>query len=54
LKSRFGEAAEVKAGSSGQFDVRVAGQLIFSKATTGRFPIDGEVEALFAALKKGP
>jgi hypothetical protein len=27
------------------------GQLIFSKAEVGRFPVDGEVEDLFAALK---
>jgi hypothetical protein len=27
------------------------GQLIFSKARVGRFPVDGEVEDLFAALK---
>jgi hypothetical protein len=31
--------------------VLVDGQLIFSKATAGRFPVDGEVEDLFAALK---
>jgi hypothetical protein len=30
--------------------VLVDGQLIFSKATAGRFPVDGEVEDLFAAL----
>ncbi len=29
----------------------VDGELIFSKATAGRFPVDGEVEDLFAALK---
>lgn len=29
----------------------IDGQLIFSKAKAGRFPIDGEVEDLFAALK---
>jgi hypothetical protein len=31
--------------------VLVDGQLIFSKANAGRFPIEGEVEDLFAALK---
>jgi len=31
--------------------VLVDGQLIFSKAKAGRFPVDGEVEDLFAALK---
>ena len=29
----------------------VDGQLIFSKTDAGRFPIEGEVEDLFAALK---
>jgi hypothetical protein len=31
--------------------VLVNGELIFSKAKAGRFPVDGEVEDLFAALK---
>lgn len=31
----------------------VDGHLIFSKATAGRFPVDGEVEDLFAELKPG-
>jgi len=34
--------------------VVVDGELIFSKATAGRFPVDGEVEDLFAALKPAP
>ncbi len=29
----------------------VDGQVIFSKAAAGRFPVDGEVEEIFAALK---
>jgi hypothetical protein len=33
--------------------VLVDGQLIFSKAAAGRFPLDGEVEERFAALKGG-
>jgi hypothetical protein len=33
--------------------VLVDGRLIFSKATAGRFPVAGEVEGLFAALKPG-
>ncbi len=28
-------------------------QLVFSKAKTGRFPIEGEVEAIFEALRDG-
>jgi predicted Rdx family selenoprotein len=51
LHKRFGEEAEIKAGSTGQFDVVVDGQVIFSKAKAGRFPVEGEVEGLFAALK---
>jgi hypothetical protein len=33
--------------------VLVNGKLVFSKANTGRFPVDGEVEEMFAALKEG-
>jgi predicted Rdx family selenoprotein len=51
LHKRFGEEAEIKAGTTGQFDVVVDGQVIFSKAKAGRFPVEGEVEDLFAALK---
>jgi len=51
IHKRFGEEAEIKAGSTGQFDVVVDGQVIFSKAKAGRFPVEGEVEDLFAALK---
>jgi selT/selW/selH-like putative selenoprotein len=53
LKSRFGENTAISPGKSGQFDVLVDGELIFSKAQTGRFPVDGEVEDRFAALKGG-
>ena len=28
-------------------------KLVFSKSSTGRFPVDGEVEEIFAALKEG-
>ncbi len=31
----------------------VNGKLVFSKSGTGRFPVDGEVEEIFAALKEG-
>jgi hypothetical protein len=27
--------------------------LVFSKATTGRFPVNGEVEAMFEAIRDG-
>ena len=53
LNSTFGEKAEITAGKSGQFDVLVDGRLVFSKSSTGRFPVDGEVEEIFAALKEG-
>jgi hypothetical protein len=33
--------------------VLVDDKLIFSKADKGRFPVEGEVEELFAALKEG-
>lgn len=53
MKSRFGEETEVRAGSTGQFDVIVNGKLIFSKKEAGRFPVEDEVEGRFAALKEG-
>ena len=31
----------------------VDGHLVFSKSSTGRFPVEGEVEEIFAALKEG-
>ncbi len=31
----------------------VYGRLVFSKSSTGRVPVDGEVEEIFAALKEG-
>jgi hypothetical protein len=33
--------------------VLVNGRLVFSKSNIGRFPVDGEVEEIFAALKEG-
>ncbi len=42
---------EIKPGQSGQFDVLVDENLIFSKASTGRFPVDGEVESRFEKLR---
>jgi hypothetical protein len=33
--------------------VIVNGRLVFSKSGTGRFPVEGEVEEIFAALKEG-
>jgi hypothetical protein len=51
LKAKFGENVTITPGKSGQFDVLAEGKLLFSKAETGRFPIDGEVEGFFAKLK---
>lgn len=51
LKAKFGENVTIKPGKSGQFDILSEGKLLFSKAETGRFPIDGEVEGFFAKLK---
>ena len=53
LEGRFGEGTEITPGSSGQFDVLINDALVFSKAKTGRFPVDGEVEAIFEALRAG-
>jgi predicted Rdx family selenoprotein len=53
LKSRFDEEVAITPGKSGQFDVLVDGDVIFSKSQTGRFPLDDEVEERFAALKDG-
>jgi predicted Rdx family selenoprotein len=53
LKSQFGEDVVITPGKSGQFDVLIHGELVFSKSQTGRFPLDGEVEKRFAALKNG-
>lgn len=41
--------AELIRGTGGVFDVRADGTLIFSKGEHGRFPHDGEVEALLRA-----
>jgi selT/selW/selH-like putative selenoprotein len=53
LQGRFGEPTEITPGSTGQFDVLINDALVFSKAKTGRFPVDGEVEAIFEALRAG-
>ncbi|HTT77265.1 MAG TPA: Rdx family protein [Candidatus Binataceae bacterium] len=48
MKQRFGHDAHIRPGKSGQFDVIAEGNLIFSKHSAGRFPVDGEVEDLLA------
>jgi hypothetical protein len=42
---------QIKAGKSGQFDIVVNGNVMFSKDATGRFPLDGEVEETFEKLR---
>jgi len=42
---------QVKPGKTGQFDVVVDGKVIFSKAELGRFPVDDEVEKIFAKAR---
>jgi selT/selW/selH-like putative selenoprotein len=51
LDARFGEKARVKPGKTGQFDVVVDGKVIFSKGEVGRFPVDNEVEEIFAKAR---
>ena len=47
---RFNQQAEIKPGRTGQFDVLADGALIYSKAQTGRFPVDGEVEDALSGI----
>ena len=37
---------ELRVGRSGQFDVTVDGALRYTRAKTGRFPTDAEIEDL--------
>jgi selenoprotein W-related protein len=53
LKKRFGIEAELIRGKDGVFDVRVDGQLVFSKHQTHRFPEPGEVEQRIEELRGG-
>jgi len=46
LKSEFSYETELVKSSGGVFEVEFNGKLIFSKATLGRFPEDGEVMEL--------
>lgn len=49
LKDTFNVKAELIRSAGGVFEIEADGELIFSKAKLGRFPDDGEVQAL---LKK--
>lgn len=37
---------QIKPGGSGQFDIFMLGELVYSRHATGRFPSDAEVDAL--------
>jgi selenoprotein W-related protein len=43
LKQKRGIETELIEGSGGVFDVKVDGNLIFSKKAAGRFPEDDEI-----------
>ena len=45
----FEARVELDRGSGGVFDVFVDGDLVYSKADTGRFPSQGEVSRLLKA-----
>lgn len=46
MRQRYGAEVELIAGSGGVFEVRVDGELLFSKQRLNRFPAEGELEAL--------
>ena len=46
LKEALGVDATLIEGSRGIFDVKVDGRLVYSKATTHKFPDSGEVSGL--------
>ena len=43
IEARFGVQSTLEKGGAGVFDVRVDGELIFSKHAEGRFPEPAEV-----------
>ena len=48
MKDEFGVEAELIKGDKGIFDVKVDGELIFSKHDVGRFPENEEVSSLIS------
>ena len=48
MKERFGLEAELVRSSGGVFEIRLDGELLFSKKALRRFPERGEVEGLLA------
>jgi selT/selW/selH-like putative selenoprotein len=53
LKSEFGVETRLIRGGGGIFDVRVDGDLVFSKFRVGRFPDPGEVETIVRRRARG-
>ena len=49
IADRFGIEPELVQGDKGIFDVRVDGDLVFSKHAIGRFPQHGEIVDILAA-----
>jgi selT/selW/selH-like putative selenoprotein len=45
LEREFGDSPRLIKSSGGVFEVKVDGDLVFSKAALGRFPEQGEVAA---------
>ena len=46
LEKKGATEIELRPGKSGQFDVTVDGALRYTRAKTGRFPTDAEIEDL--------
>lgn len=53
LEKQTGLAVKLIAGSGGVFDVRMNGQLLYSKHQSGRFPELEEIRDLVAARDPG-
>ena len=52
IEARRGIRPELKKSSGGAFEIRVDGELVFSKLRTGRFPDDDEILAILDARQK--
>jgi len=51
LDGEFGVKASLIRGGGGIYDVKVDGDLVFSKFRAGRFPNPGEVEGIVRRLE---
>jgi selenoprotein W-related protein len=49
----LGTRPELIKGGGGVYEVRLDGELIFSKKQLGRFPMPGEIQAAIAARTGG-